>query len=62
MERKKKRKRLVTNMSSPLGDYRNRYLLPGKPLLFWAKSSLSLSVRGRNALGVSLEKGGAAAL
>lgn len=27
----KKRKRLVTSMSSPLGDYMNRYLLPGKP-------------------------------
>lgn len=27
----KKRKRLVTNMSSSLGDYMNRYLLPGKP-------------------------------
>lgn len=40
-----------------------RLLLPGRqaPLLFWAKSSLSSSTR-RNALGVSLEKGGAAAV
>lgn len=39
------------------------FLLPGRqaPLLFWAKSSLSLSTR-RNALGVSWEKGGAAAV
>lgn len=50
-------------MSSSLGDYMNRYLLPGKPgSSVVLGKELALSVcEGEECSGVSSEKGGAAA-